>query len=236
MARLDVPINGDDVGDVLIVTGRPGMIRGRVISDDGTPLPFKPSQLRLFAQAVDPTRPMMGMIGRARFGTTGPSSFQAWLDDIRLAGGVEVTRSVVVVPSRLEGQRRSPGRAGAGWPRADHRRRRRRRDEKVTALSGLISDDRNQPVTDASVVVFPEDRERWVVGGRYVRLTRPDTNGKYEIRLTPAANYRVVVVRGLEHGQFNRPRFLTRAIEVATAFDIGEGEAKVLNLRLAEVK
>jgi hypothetical protein len=107
---------------------------------------------------------------------------------------------------------------------------------KTTELSGLISDDRNQPVTDAWVVVFPEDKERWTFGSRYLRPTRPDTNGKYTMRLTPYDGYRAVVVRGLEDGQYSDPEFLTRALEHATSFRIQEGEAKVLNLRLADVR
>lgn len=236
VARLDVPVNGDDVADLLIVTGRPGVIRGRVISDDGAPLPFKPSQLRLFAQTVDPTRPMMGMMRPSTVRDDWTFELSGLVDDIRLAGGVEVPGlswsfrhawkdnvDLLDAPVPI-----GPGQTIDGVDVVV--------TSKVTALSGLISDGRNQPVTDASVVVFSEDRQRWIVGGRYIRLTRPDTNGKYEIRLTPAANYRVVVVRGLEAGQSSDPEFLTRAIEVATAFDIGEGEAKVLNLRLAEVK
>jgi hypothetical protein len=70
----------------------------------------------------------------------------------------------------------------------------------------------------------------------YIRQTRPDPNGKYSLRLTPAENYRAVVVRGLEDGQQSDPEFLTRALEHATAFDIGEGEAKALNLRFTEVR
>ena len=34
VARMDVPVNGEDVNDVLIVTGRAGVIRGRLVADD----------------------------------------------------------------------------------------------------------------------------------------------------------------------------------------------------------
>ena len=90
-------------------------------------------------------------------------------------------------------------------------------------------------MTDASVVVFSEDKERWTTGSRYIRLTRPDTNGKYRCGSRRQQNYRVVVVHGLEDGQSSDPEFLTRALDYATAFDIGEGEAKALNLKLVEL-
>ena len=61
VARMDVPVNGEDVNDVLIVTGRAGVIRGRLVADDGSVLPFRPGQVRIFPQPRDPSRPMMGM-------------------------------------------------------------------------------------------------------------------------------------------------------------------------------
>ena len=88
---------------------------------------------------------------------------------------------------------------------------------KMTELSGVIVDDRNQPVTDASVVVFTDNKASWAFGSRYLRTSRPDTNGKYLLRLTPADGYRAIVVRGLEEGQAADPEFLSRALEHATA-------------------
>jgi hypothetical protein len=108
--------------------------------------------------------------------------------------------------------------------------------ERRTELSGQIADDRGQPVTDAWVVVFPEDRNRWTTGSRYLRPTRPDTNGKYTVRLTPHDAYRVIVVRGLEDGQWSDPEFLSRALDYATAFALRDGETRIINLRLAEIK
>ena len=219
-----MPVNGEDVRDVFIVTGRGGIIRGRVVSDDGSELPFKPAQTRIFAMARDPSRPMMGMrpnvvnpdwsfeitglTEAVRLGfsadTPGWTLRHAWRDNVDLADdAVDV----------------GPGQTLEGVELVVTR--------KVTELSGVITDGRNQPVTDAIVVIFPENKERWgTFNSRYIRQTRPDTNGKYSLRLTPAESYRAVVVRGLEDGQQSDPEFLTRALEHATAFDIGEGEAE----------
>ena len=104
--------------------------------------------------------------------------------------------------------------------------------QKVTELSGLVTDDRNRPVTDATVVVFPEDRERWTFSSRYVRTTRPDTNGKYSLRLTPADGYRAIAVQGLEQGESSDPEFLARALEASTAIEVREGETRTQDLKL----
>ena len=236
VARVDVPVNGDDVRDVFIVTGRGGIIRGRVVADDGTALPFKPAQVRLFAQPPDPSRPMMGMRPSVvhddwTFELTGLT------EAVRISGGVDQPGgrwsvrhawqdNVDLLDTPVE---IGPGQTVDGVELV--------LTQKVTELSGLVHDARNQPVTDAIVVIFPESRERWgTFNSRYIRQTRPDPNGKYSLRLTPAENYRAVVVRGLEDGQQSDPEFLTRALEHATAFDIGEGQAKALNLRLTEVR
>jgi hypothetical protein len=235
VARMDVPINGEDVPDVFIVTGRPGVIRGRVVSDDGSVLPFRPGQVRIFAQPREPSRPMMGMrpsvvnddwtfevsglIEGVRLSGNFDSPGGSWSMRHAWKDNVDLLDTIVDI---------APGQTIDDVELVVTR--------KVTELSGQVSDARNQPVTDASVVVFSEDKERWTMGSRYLRLTRPDTNGKYTVRLTPAQNYRVVVVQGLEDGQFADPEFLARALEYSTAFDIGEGEGKVVNLRLVEVR
>jgi hypothetical protein len=235
VARVEVQVNGEDVRDVFVVTGRAGIIRGRIVSDDGSPLPFRPGQLRLFAQPSDPTRPMMGMrppivhddwtfeiaglseqvrlTGMVDTPASGWSVRHAWKDNVDLvdtAADIAPGRTIEDVELVLT--------------------------QKVTELSGIVTDGMNRPVTDASVVIFHADKERWGFASRYLRSTRPDPNGKYTVRLTPSEDYRVVVVRGLEEGQASDPEFLTRALESSTAFNIGEGETKTMNLRLAEVK
>jgi len=239
VARVDVQVNGEDVNDVLIVTGRGGIIRGRIVTDEGTVPPFRPSQVRVNALPADSSR-MMG------FGLRPPTVKDDWTFEV--AG--------VLQPVRMNAFVDAQGAGGGLWvPRHAWKDNVDLMDtsidighgqvledveivftRKKTEVSGGIADDRGQPVTDAWVVVFPEDRERWTSGSRYVRPTRPDTNGKYTMRLTPYDNYRAVVVRGLEDGQWSDPEFLARALERGTAFSILDGESKVLNLRLAEVK
>ena len=41
---------------------------------------------------------------------------------------------------------------------------------KTTDLSGLVSDDRNKPVLDATVVIFPANKDLWTYSSRYVRI------------------------------------------------------------------
>jgi hypothetical protein len=107
---------------------------------------------------------------------------------------------------------------------------------KTTDLSGLVTDDRNRPIVDATVIVFPAGRERWTFQSRFIRMTRPDTNGRYAFgNLPPADDYLIIVVQNLEQGQFSDPEFLERARDEAKPLTLGEGETKSVDVRLSQL-
>jgi hypothetical protein len=108
--------------------------------------------------------------------------------------------------------------------------------QKTTELAGLVTDDRNRPVVDATVVIFPANRERWGYLSRYLRTTRPDTEGRYTARsLPPGEDYLVIAVQNLEPGQGGDPEFLARAREEAKPFTLNEGETKSVDVKLSRL-
>jgi hypothetical protein len=108
--------------------------------------------------------------------------------------------------------------------------------QRATDLSGLVTDDRNRPVVDASVVIFAADREKWGFQSRYLRVARPDTNGRYNVRnLPPSDDYLVIAVRNLEQGQFSDPDFLARARDEAKPFSLTEAETKAVDIKLSSL-
>jgi hypothetical protein len=108
--------------------------------------------------------------------------------------------------------------------------------QKSTNLFGLVTDDRNRPIVDATVVIFPLNSERWGMQSRYFRAVRPDTNGRYNARnLPPSDEYGIVAVRNLDPGQSSDPAFLTRARDEAKPFSLAEGETKTVDIRLSVI-
>jgi hypothetical protein len=105
--------------------------------------------------------------------------------------------------------------------------------QKTTDLSGAVTDDRNRPVLDATVIVFPANRERWTYLSRYVRTIRPDTNGRFTLKNLPPEDYLIIAVQNLESGQGSDPDFLTRAREEARPFSLTEGETKAVDIKLS---
>ena len=236
VARLEVPVNGEDVRDVFIVTGRGGIIRGRVVTDDGSVPTFSPQQVRVLPQAEDPGRPMM-------LGMTPTTVRDDWtfevsglIERVRLRASVDVPAGGWALKGAFSNGINLADVAADLGPGQIIEDVELVITNKVTELSGMVVDDRNQPVTDATVVVFTDNRASWTFGSRYLRTSRPDTTGKYTLRLTPSDGYRAVVVRALDEGQGSDPEFLARALEHATAFEIREGEVKTLNLKVGEMK
>jgi hypothetical protein len=107
---------------------------------------------------------------------------------------------------------------------------------KTTDLSGALTDDRGRPVLDATVMIFPANKELWTFASRYVRSARPDTNGRYNVKsLPPLDDYLIIAVQNLEQGQGADPEFLTRAAEEASRFSLNEGEFKAVDIKLSKL-
>ena len=107
---------------------------------------------------------------------------------------------------------------------------------KATDLSGLVTDDRGKPVLDATVVIFPADREQWTYQSRYVRTLRPDTNGRYNIKsLPPLDDYLIIAVQNLERAKAAIRSSWRARKEEAKPFSLNEGETKAVDIKLSKL-
>ena len=100
----------------------------------------------------------------------------------------------------------------------------------VTEVSGVVTSGR-APLTGASVVVFPDDRSKWAFPTRYVTFADVDDQGRFVIRrLPPRERYLAAVVTSLDDGDQFDQELLERLRDRATAFALGDGERRTLNL------
>ncbi len=233
-AVMPITVSNDDVDNVMVTTHVGAVARGVVVTDDGQPPSFRPSQVQLFAQPMEPMTMFMppgqnrvqddfsfeitGLFDRRRVGgNLGPAPTSGWYLKSVIYDGQDVIDSGIEF---------APGRAYEGIQIV--------LSQKTTDLSGALTDDRGNPVLDATVVVFPANRERWTYLSRYVRTMRPDTNGRFNVKnLPPAEDYLIIAVQNLEQGQASDPDFLTRAREEAKSFSLVEGETKTVDVRLS---
>ena len=236
-AVMPITVGNEDIDNVLLTTALGAVARGTIVTDDGSVPSFRADSVQIFPQPVEMTMNMIGSgppkvnedftfeltslfdrrLIRASVGQGGPTA--GWYFKAVLFDGNDITDS---------GMEFTPGRTYEGLQVVF--------SQKTTDLSGLVADDRNRPVLDASVVIFPADREKWTYASRYLRTLRPDTNGRYTVKsLPPLDDYLIIAVQNLEQGQGSDPEFLIRAKEEAKAFSLNEGETKAFDIKLSKL-
>jgi len=104
--------------------------------------------------------------------------------------------------------------------------------DKTTELSGLLTDMREQPAVDYTVVVAAADPRFWIPGSRRISLARPDTSGRYAFRGLPPGDYLVAAVTDIEPGTQYDPEFLRSLAAASVRVSLGEGAKVESNLRL----
>ncbi len=234
-AVMPVTVGSDDIDNLLITTTVGATARGIVVTDDGSPPSFRPDQVQVFAQAAEMTTNLIGggptrvnddysfeitslFDRRLIRASTGPAT--GWYLQAVMFDGEDVTD---------RGVEFTPGRNYEGLQVVF--------SQKTTDLSGRVNDDRGKPALDATVVVFPANRDHWTFSSRFLRTARPDTNGRYSIKsLPPGQDYLIIAVQNLEQGQGGDPDFLDRAKEEAKPFTLNEGETKAVDIRLSKLQ
>jgi protocatechuate 3,4-dioxygenase beta subunit len=233
-AVMKVTVGNDDIDNVIITTSVGATARGVVLTDDGSVPSFRPDQVSIFPGSVEPggmmfgpnqnrinddyTFEMSGLADRRLLRANVPPTL-GWYPKAVMFDGEDVTD---------RGIEFTPGRSYEGIQVIF--------SQKTTDLSGLVTDERGKPVLDATVVIFPANKDLWTYTSRYMRSLRPDTNGRYSIKsLPPSDDYLIIAVQNLEPGQFSDPDFLTRAREEAKSFTLNEGETKAFDIKLSKL-
>lgn len=234
-ATLKVTVGNDDIDNLIVTTSTGATARGVVMTDDGSVPTFRADQVSIFPGPAEPGAMMFGtgqnkinddftfeLTGLSdrrliRGNVAGPTS--GWYLKAVMLDGEDVTDGGIEF---------TPGRSYDGLQIIFSR--------KTTDLSGLVSDDRNRPVLDATVVIFPSNKDLWTYASRYVRTARPDTNGRYNFKsLPPSEDYLIIAVQNLEQGQGSDPDFLSRAAEEAKRLSLNEGETKGFDIKLSRL-
>ena len=103
--------------------------------------------------------------------------------------------------------------------------------DKQTTLSGTVRGPLG-PVTDYTVAIFPEAAREGMVNARYVRVARPDQQGRFETRGLPPGDYFAVAVESLEQGGQWDPAFRKQVEPAAKRFRLTEGLSSNIELQL----
>jgi hypothetical protein len=104
--------------------------------------------------------------------------------------------------------------------------------DRLTRVSGGVTDDSGRPSRDYVAVIFPEDSGAWRRFSRRQRVEGPDQQGRFEVTKLPPGRYLAAAVEYVEDGQANDPEFLQSLRSWATPFELRKGETKTLALKL----
>ena len=229
-ATAQVTINGEDVNDVQLMTAKMSTITGRVVVLDATAAQPPRLPIRINLTPMNPDDMMFG--GGGGGGNvnddftfelkTPPGKFRlfvgtspGWTLWAVRDNGVDITDSGIEV---------RPGRGATDLEVA--------LTNRVSDLSGLVTNIRGEIVKDYTVMVFAQDRERWSTNTRYRGGGRPDQDGRYKVRGLPAGDYYAIALDYLDPTEAGDPELLERLITKSSPFTLGDGETKVLDLRV----
>jgi len=100
-------------------------------------------------------------------------------------------------------------------------------------VTGTVVNERGVPAKEYTVVVFPEDSQKWTAtDSRRMGSGRADQQGQFKVTGLPPDSYLAVAVEYVEQGAWRDPEWLARAAKTATKFTLEEGATKTLDLKL----
>ncbi len=230
----EVTVDGD-VSGLEMVARLGARVEGRFVRDGSNPLPFDPRAIRVgFEQRIE-RRPgiadLVHMFGinlavqaDGTFSIESPGG-PAFLQVSDLPAGWTVKAI------RLEGFDITDQAAdfGDGAPRQVEIVL----TDRIAGVAGIVTDRNGRAVSNYTVVVFPEDRDRWKPPSRLVRGVRPYIDGSFRIEDLPPATYRAIAVDSLPRSAWIDPSVLERLWSSSIQFRLNEAEQRVVNLRLS---
>jgi hypothetical protein len=231
-ASREVVVEGPDVAGVSLMLSKGATARGRIRFDTGNPPQgLRASQVFVVPRFLDPvlyrqmadtsggppvthddwTFELHGLTGRGflRAGTT--SDWQ--MKRVRREG-VDVTDTPLDFATDIDGIEIEL-------------------TERLTTVSGGVSDDRGGVALDTTVIVFADEPEKWGPHSRFIESARPDQQGRFTIRSLPPGRYVAIAVGYLEPGEERDPDVLEKWRPRGTLFTLSEGETHGLDLRLS---
>ena len=104
--------------------------------------------------------------------------------------------------------------------------------DRQTEINGTLTDQQGSPITEYTVLAFPTDGSLWRPNARQIMTTRPDQNGKFQLRGLPPGEYYLATVDPEKQGEWFEPDFLERHRPGAARVTLGEGDVKTQDFRV----
>jgi uncharacterized GH25 family protein len=104
--------------------------------------------------------------------------------------------------------------------------------DRVSELSGTVTDRRGRPATDYTVIVFASDRDSWGPSSRFLTTARPGPHGIFTVTGLPSGEYFVAAVDRMVDGEWQDPDVLESVVPGALRVTLTEGQRLSVSPRL----
>jgi hypothetical protein len=231
-ASADITVDGNDVTGIRLVATKPSTISGRIVIGSGDASALRVSTLRIGAFPQPTLGPVLGpnaapvavkddwtfeargRAGLLRMNLTGLQP--PWNIKAIRQRGADVTDTGVEV---------KPG-EDVGGVEVEITNR-------ITEVSGLVTNGRGDQVKEYWVVFFARDPEKRRPPSRYVRTGRAVQDGRFKTTGLPPGEYFALALESVDPGEITDPEMLDRLEAHASRFALHEGETRTLDLRLS---
>jgi carboxypeptidase family protein len=230
-ASMDVNVDGRNLSNVILQL-QPGMtISGQVAFEGGTPASLDVTRIRVNTVPMQGSGRELGTSSSARVDANGrftignviPGKYrlmggigQGWFLESAVVGSQDTLDFPIEV---------APNQNVTGVTLTF--------SDKQTEFAGAVINERNEPVIDYTVIVFPSDQRYWTGASRRIQTARPSTDGRFTLRGLPAGEYRLATVFDPEPGVWYDPAYLQQLQGSSTALTLQPGEKKGQDIRVA---
>jgi len=231
-ATADITVTGDDITGLHLASMRSSSVTGRIVFTDAqAAAALRPAAIRIATTARNPEEfnPFAGGPGRinddftfeikARPATVlvrANATSGGWTMKAVRLNGQDVTDTGIEIRSNED-------LSGLEVEMTN----------KLTEVSGLVTNARGEGVKDYSLIIFARDRERWVPNSRFIRTGRPDQDGRFKVTGLPAGAYYAIALEYIDPADdTSDPDFLDRLRGKAGTVSLGDGEARTIDLKL----
>lgn len=227
---LPLIVDGTDQPDLTVRVAAGPSLKGRVASDDSTGAPLNPRDVSITALPVQfDSAPVGG--GPPPFAMQDDGTFE-----VKNLSGHRLIRVSVRNPAwmlkRITRMGREVTDEVLDFTKGDVDGVEVFLTDRVTAVSGRVTDDKGNPVSDYAVLIFAADRSKWTDRSRFIALGRPTQDGSFRVAGLPSDDYLAIALSAVQGSQWQDPDYLKSLEEAATRLLLGDGESKTLTLRL----